>query len=43
MSDLSSKALGSVEVSLQGEPRTYDTTSKRDEVPLTTLYYRDHG
>jgi hypothetical protein len=36
-----SKALA--EASLPGEPRTYDTTSKRSGVPLTTLYYRDYG
>jgi hypothetical protein len=41
MSDRASKAL--VEASLPGEPRTYDATSKRSGVPLTTLYYRDHG
>jgi hypothetical protein len=40
MSDYTSKAL--VEASLLGEPRTYNARSKRSEVPLTTLYYRDH-
>ena len=41
MSDRASKALA--EASLPGEPRTYDATSKRSGVPLSTLYYRDHG
>jgi hypothetical protein len=41
MSDRASKALA--EASLPGEPRTYDARSKRNGVPLTTLYYRDHG
>ena len=41
MSDRASKALA--EASLPGEPRIYDATLKRSEVPLTTLYYRDHG
>jgi hypothetical protein len=41
MSDGASKALA--EASLPGEPRTYDARSKRSGVPLTTLYYRDHG
>jgi hypothetical protein len=41
MSDRASKALA--EASLLGEPRTYDARSKRSRVPLTTLYYRDHG
>jgi hypothetical protein len=41
MSDRASKALA--EASLPGDPRTYDATSKRSGVPLTTLYYRDHG
>ncbi len=41
MSDRASKALA--EASLQREPRTYDATSKRSGVPLSTLYYRDHG
>jgi hypothetical protein len=41
MSDHASKALA--EASLPGEPRTYDARSKRSGVPLTTLYYRDHG
>ena len=36
-----SKALA--EASLPGEPRTYDARSKRSGVPLTTLYYREHG
>jgi hypothetical protein len=40
MSDRASKAL--VEASLPGEPRTYDTRSKRSGVPLTTLYYYDY-
>jgi hypothetical protein len=40
MSDCASKALA--EASLPREPRTYDATSKRSRVPLTTLYYRDH-
>ena len=40
MSDRASKALA--EASLPGEPRTYDATSKRSGVPLTTLYHRDH-
>jgi hypothetical protein len=39
--DRASKAL--VEPSLLGEPRTYNAISKRSGVPLTTLYYRDHG
>ena len=41
MSDRASKALA--EASLPGEPRTYDARSKRSGVPLTTLFYRDHG
>ena len=41
MSDRASKALA--EASLPGEPRTYDATSKRSGVPLSTLYHRDHG
>ena len=41
MSDRASRALA--EASLPGEPRTYDATSKRSGVPLTTLYHRDHG
>ena len=41
MSDRASKALA--EASLLGEPRTYDATSKRSGVPLSTLYHRDHG
>ncbi|CAG8974028.1 hypothetical protein HYALB_00008577 [Hymenoscyphus albidus] len=41
MSDRASKAL--VEASLPGEPRTYDSISKRSGVPSSTLYYRDHG
>lgn len=40
MSDRASKALA--EASLPGEPRTYDATSKRSRVPLSTLYYRDY-
>jgi len=41
MSDRASKALA--EDYLPGEPRTYDTRSKRSGVPLSTLYYRNHG
>jgi hypothetical protein len=41
MSDRASKALA--EVSLPVGPRIYDARSKRSEVPLTTLYYREHG
>lgn len=41
MSDRASKALA--EASLPGEPRTYDATSKRSGVPLSTLFYRAHG
>ena len=41
MSDHASKALA--EPSLLGEPQTYDAISKRSGVPLTTLYYRNHG
>jgi hypothetical protein len=41
MGDRASKALA--EASLPGEPRTYDARSKRSGVPLSTLYYRDHG
>jgi hypothetical protein len=41
MSDRASKALA--ESSLPGEPRTYDATSKRSGVPLSTLFYRAHG
>ena len=41
MSDRASKALA--EASLPGEPRTYDATSKRSGVTLTTLYHRHHG
>ncbi|KFY96253.1 hypothetical protein V500_02535 [Pseudogymnoascus sp. VKM F-4518 (FW-2643)] len=41
MSDRASEALA--EGFLPGEPRTYDAMSKRKDVPLTTLYYRDHG
>lgn len=40
MSDRASKALA--EASLPREPRTYDATSKRNEVPLFTLFYRAH-
>jgi len=40
MADRASKALA--EASLPGEPRTYDATSKRSRVLLTTLYHRDH-
>jgi hypothetical protein len=40
MSDRASKTLA--EASLPGEPRTYDTRSKRNKVPLTIFYYRDH-
>jgi hypothetical protein len=41
MSDRASKAMA--EASLLGESRTYDATSKRSGVPLTTLYHRHHG
>jgi hypothetical protein len=41
MSDRASEALA--EASLPGEPRTYDARSKRRGIPVTTLYYRDHG
>ena len=41
MTDRTSKALAVA--SLLGEPRTYDATSERSGVPLTTLYYQDHG
>ena len=41
MSDRASRALA--EPSLPGELRTYDAPSERSGVPLTTLYYRDHG
>jgi hypothetical protein len=41
MSDPASKALA--EPSLPGEPQTYDARSKRSGIPLTTLYYRNHG
>jgi hypothetical protein len=41
MSDRASKALA--EASLPGEPQTYDARSKRSVVPLTTLYYCNHG
>jgi hypothetical protein len=41
MSDCASKALA--EASLPGDPQTYDARSKGSGVPLTTLYYRDHG
>jgi ADP-heptose:LPS heptosyltransferase len=41
MSDRASKALA--EASLPGEPRTYDATSKRSGVPLSTIYHHDHG
>jgi hypothetical protein len=40
MSDRASEALA--EASLPGEPRTYNVTSKRSGVLLTTLYYRYH-
>ena len=40
MGDCTSKALA--EASLPGEPRTYDTISKRSRVPLTTLYHRHY-
>jgi hypothetical protein len=40
MSDRASKALA--EASLPGEPQTYDAISKRSEVPLSTLYYRNY-
>jgi hypothetical protein len=41
MSDRASKALA--EALFPGEPQTYDARSKRNRVPLTTLYYRDRG
>src|SRR4051812_48414078 len=41
MSDRASKALA--EASSPGEPRIYDAVSKRSGVPLSTLYYRNHG
>jgi hypothetical protein len=41
MSDRAGKALA--EATLPGEPRTYDARSKRSGVPLSTLYYREHG
>ena len=41
MSDRASKALA--EASLPGEPRTYDATSKRSGVPLSTLSFRAIG
>jgi hypothetical protein len=41
MSDRASKVLA--EVSLPGEPRTYDAISKRSGVRLTTLYHRHYG
>ena len=41
MSNRASKALA--EASLPGEPQTYDARSKHSGVPLTTLYYHDHG
>lgn len=40
MIDRASKALAEASVV---EPQTYDATSKCSRVPLTTLYYRDHG
>jgi hypothetical protein len=40
ISNRASKALA--KASLPGEPRTYDATSKRSEVPLSTLFYRAH-
>jgi hypothetical protein len=40
MSNHASKALA--EASLLGEPQIYNTISKRNRVPLTTFYYRDH-
>jgi hypothetical protein len=40
MSDRASKAFA--EASLPEEPWTYDATSKRSEVPLSTLFYRAH-
>ncbi|OAF60534.1 hypothetical protein VC83_03532 [Pseudogymnoascus destructans] len=39
MNDRASKAL--TEGFLPGE--TYDAFSKRKDVPLTTVYHRDHG
>jgi hypothetical protein len=41
MSDRASKALA--EPFLPGEPRTYDTRSKRSRVPLSTLHHRAQG
>jgi hypothetical protein len=41
MSDRVSKALA--EASLPREPQMYDARSKRSGVPLTTLYYYNHG
>ncbi|TVY81306.1 hypothetical protein LSUE1_G009712, partial [Lachnellula suecica] len=40
ISDRASKSLA--EASLPGEPRIYNTRSKRSGVPLITLYYRDY-
>jgi len=41
MSDRASKAV--IEASLPGEPRMYNTRSKRSGDPLITLYYRDYS
>src|SRR5438045_60884 len=41
MSDCASKALA--EASLPADPQTYNARSKCSGVPLTTLYYHDHG
>jgi hypothetical protein len=40
MSDRASKAF--IKASLLGEPRIYNAKSKRNRVPLITLYYRDY-
>jgi hypothetical protein len=41
MSDRASRAL--TESNLSGEPRTYDTISKRNNITISTLYYRARG
>src|SRR6187402_813601 len=41
MTDRACKALA--EAFQPGEPRTYDVTSNRSGVPLSTLYHHDHG
>jgi hypothetical protein len=41
MSDRASKAV--IEASLPGEPRMYNTRSKRSGDPLITLYHRDYS